>query len=172
MIKNVVNKRNIIIIGCILVCSVILVLSLSLAKYFSTVEVDGISVAVAKPVIEIDNDLNTTDIVDGTSVIKYFTVSNYNASESTDVGLDYYLYVVNEDNELIDDVSIYYQSEDNNPNEYMLASKINDGQYTGYFKAKDFTTAKEKHEYKLVIDSVSGYNEISVKVLAVQKDVS
>ena len=168
--KRKLNIKITVLLICILI--VIITFSFSLSKYLSKNNSSITNISIAKPIIEIENDITETNIVNGESVVKYFTVSNYNTDESTDIAMDYYLYAVNEENNLIDNITIYYQTEANNPNEYTLAPKINDGIYTGYFKAKEFTTKKEKHEYKLVVDSVNDYTKIYVKVLAVQKDVN
>lgn len=140
------------------------------SKYASSLQKTG-SLSIAKPIIEINNDETKTDIVIGTSVTRYFSVSNFNDTQTTDVGLDYYLYVVDEDGNVITDATLYYQIDDNNPNEYDELSKITVGEYKGFFEKKDFTTTKETHNYKLVVDHISSYSKIEIKVKAIQKKV-
>lgn len=145
---------------------------ISFSKYSSTISPNEISVSIAKPIVEMNNDISTTDIVDGSKIIKYFTVTNYNVDDTTDVGMDYYIYIVNENNDVIDNLTLYYQIDENNPNEFRAVDKITEGEYAGYYQTESFTTTKHQHGYKLVIDEVSGYSQINVKIVAIQKEVN
>ena len=142
------------------------------AKYSSSVDKTSNSVAIAKPIVEMENDTTTKDIVNGSKVVKYFTVSNYKDEEVTDVAMDYYIKIVNENNEIIDDATLYYQVAEDNPNDFVQINKETSGTYSGYFKGISFTTSKKQQGYKLIIDKVTGYNKVDVKVVAVQKEVN
>lgn len=145
---------------------------ISFSKYSSIVSSNKASISIAKPIVEMNNDISTADIVDGSKVIKYFTVSNYNVNDTTDVGMDYYIYIVNEYGEVIDNLTLYYQIDEDNPNEFYVVNKITEGEYAGYYQAESFTTTKHQHGYKLVIDEVSNYSQIYVKIVAIQKEVN
>lgn len=149
----------------------ITIISFSFSKYKTVID-KSTTISIAKPIVEINAEEDSNDIVDGASVVRYFSVSNYNDNNATEVGLDYYIYIVNENNELINDARVYYQVDNDNPNDFKLLEKVTTGDYTGYFKTHGFTIEPTIHNYKLVIDSVSGYNKIQIKVKAVQKKVN
>lgn len=141
------------------------------AKYKSIVNKSG-TLEVAKPIVTIENDTTNKNIVNGSKVIKYFNVTNYENSTVTDVAMDYYIKIVDGSNNVINDARVYYQTYDDDPNDFTEITKEASGTYSGYFKGISFTTTRKSQGYKLVIDKVIDYNEVDVKVIAIQKEVS
>lgn len=141
------------------------------AKYKSVVNNSG-TVQVAKPIVTIENDTTNRNIVNGSKVVKYFNVTNYEDDEVTDVAMDYYIKVVDGSANVISDASVYYQTYDDDPNDFTQITPEASGTYSGFFKGISFTTARQSQGYKLVIDKVIDYNEVDVKVIAVQKEVT
>lgn len=141
------------------------------SKYRSVVNKNG-NVQVAKPIVTIENDTTNRNIVNGSKVIKYFNVTNYDGNVTTDVAMDYYIQVVDGEDNVISDARVFYQTYDDDPNDFTEITKETSGTYNGYFKGISFTTARKSQGYKLVIDKVIDYDEVDVQVVAVQKEVS
>lgn len=141
------------------------------AKYTSVVNKTGNAV-VAKPVVTIQNDSTNKNIVNGSRVIKYFNVTNYDNDLVTDVAMDYYILIVDGSENVINDARVYYQTYDDDPNDFTEITKESSGTYSGYFKGISFTTSRKSQGYKLIIDKVSDYNSVDVKIVAIQKEVT
>lgn len=169
--KRVLKRKFKYFFGFYFILVFLTLISTSFSKYKTTSDTNT-NVKIAKMIVEIENDSSASDIVVGSSVTRYFSISNFNEEGTTDVAFDYYIYIVNEQNEIIDDAKIYYQIEKDNPNEFSLLDKITTGNYSGYFQTQGFSTTKESHNYKLVVDCVSDYNTIEIKVEAIQKKVN
>lgn len=142
------------------------------AKYLSTVTKTSDNISIARPIVEIVNDSNAVNIVNGSNVVKYFNVINYENDEVTDVAMDYYIKIVDGNNNVINDVKVYYQVSEDDPNDFVEITKETSGTYSDYFKGISFTTSKKKQGYKLVIEKVADYDKVEVKVVAVQKEVN
>ena len=141
------------------------------SKYRSTVTKSG-NAQIAKPIVTIENDTVNRNIVNGGKTTKYFNVTNYDDDEVTDVAMDYYILIVDGDDNVLSDARLYYQTYDNDPNDFTEITKENSGTYNGYFKGVSFTTTRHSQGYKLTIDKVLDYDEVNVKIKAIQKEVS
>lgn len=141
------------------------------AKYKSVVNNSG-TLQVAKPIVAIENDTTNKNIVNGSKVIKYFNVTNYQNNNVTDVAMDYYIKIVDGNNNVISDARVYYQTYDDDPNDFTEITKETSGTYNGYYKGVSFTTARKSQGYKLIVDKVTDYDEINIKVIAIQKEVT
>ena len=73
---------------------------------------------------------------------------------------------------VINDARVYYQTYDDDPNDFTEITKESSGTYSGYFKGISFTTSRKSQGYKLIIDKVSDYNSVDVKIVAIQKEVT
>ena len=142
------------------------------AKYSSSITKTSSNISIARPIITIENDTNTRNIVNGSKVIKYFNVMNYENNNVTDVAMDYYIKIVDGNNNVISDARVYYQTYDDDPNHFTEITKETSGTYNGYYKGVSFTTARKSQGYKLIVDKVTDYDEINIKVIAIQKEVT
>jgi len=141
------------------------------AKFKSVVDKNGI-IEVAKPIVTIENDTTNRNIVNGSKVVKYFNVTNYEDNDVSDVAMDYYIKVVDGSNNDISDARVFYQTYENDPNDFTEITKESSGTYNGYFRGISFTTSRKSQGYKLVIDKVVDYNQVNIKIKAIQKEVT
>lgn len=173
--KRVLKKKYRDFLTLYMIFSILFLSRYALSKFtfskFVSSQNKSTSITMAKPIINIENNSNLTNIVSNSSIEEYFSVSNYNETRTTDIGLDFYIYFVDENGDLINNVNLYVQSEDNNPNEFTEITKITSGEFSGYYNAGDFTTTRTTKNFKITVAHVIGYSEINVKVKAIQKRV-
>lgn len=143
----------------------------TLAKYRNVVNKNG-DIQVARPIVTIENDTTNRNIVNGSSVIKYFNITNYDGNTITDVAMDYYIKIVDGSDNVISDASLFYQTYEDDPNDFTEIFQENSGTYNGFFKGVSSTTNRKSQGYKLIIDKVIDYSEVDVHVIAVQKEVN
>lgn len=163
------------VIYTVILLFVLVISNLSLkttqAKFKSVVDKNGI-IEVAKPIVTIENDTTNRNIVNGSKVVKYFNVTNYEDNDVSDVAMDYYIKVVDGSNNDISDARVFYQTYENDPNDFTEITKESSGTYNGYFRGISFTTSRKSQGYKLVIDKVVDYNQVNIKIKAIQKEVT
>ena len=171
--KRVLKKKFKCFFGLYLIFIFFVIIKTSMGKYTSSLGEKSTTLTVAKPVIKLNVETPISiDVVNGGDIVRYFSVSNKDNNVVTEVGLDYYIYVVDENDNLINNAHIYFQTDNDNPNEFQELTRISSGDYSGYFETSGFAINEEIHNYKLVVNNVSGFNQVNIKVKAVQKRVS
>ena len=171
--KRVLKNKFKYFFGFYLIFLFLLIIKTSMGKYTSSLGEKSTTLTVAKPVIKLNIETpSSNDVVNGGDIVRYFSVSNKDNNVVTEVGLDYYIYVVDENDNLINNTHVYFQIDNDNPNEFQELTQISSGVYSGYFETSGFTINEETHNYKLVVNNVSGFNQVNIKVKAVQKRVS
>ncbi len=147
------------------------------AHYESKVSKD-VTASVASLICEIDSKELNTNLARGTKLVHYFNVNNYNDLKTTEVAYDYYIYILDEYEEVISDAKLYKYEQvesDNlitkeNPNTYKKLSMEEVG-YLNSFYGGEFFLDKGTQKFKLEIDKVNT-NNIKIKVIGVQKNLS
>ncbi len=183
---NILEKIKYVIVRnkklCIVFLLVILIVTISvdtLARYIGLFT-NNAKAEVANLIIETNGEKIGTNLARGKNIKQYFSISNYSTeTEVTDVAYDYYIFIVDENDEIIPDAKLYkYQVmpssnliTQDNPNTYVEVPKIIDGEYKDGFYGGELFLEKSIEEFRLEIDDIQN-TEVHIKTIAVQKELT
>ena len=173
--NSFVNKKDILValgITSIIICEA------TYAKFGDKID-NIISVETANMVVNTSGETHKNTILKGSDIEQIFSVENYNEYKVTEVAYDYYIYVIDGDNNILTNAKIYKnvpiqtynvinKIDNNNYEELQIQTE---GEYKDSFYGGEFFLDKKTEQYKLVIENIQS-SQVRIKVVGVQKNVS
>lgn len=175
--STIMHNKNICIV-LLLIFSIVTLFIDSFARYAGELSKKA-NLKVARLVIETNIESLGTNLARGKDIKHYFTIDNYNTDGVTEVAYDYYVFIYDENDEIIENAKLFKYKvipSDNlitqeNPNTYVEIEKEADGNYKGGFYGGEMFLSEQEDKFKIEITDIQN-KEVRIKTIAIQKEVT